>query len=84
MAVSARGVLLDAQARDETLDQALERIAELSRRLWAAQAAHHPQPARPGRPRPWSTQRHLRCVGCRQSYPCPTVQALDPQQRYAG
>ena len=55
MAVSARGVLLDAQARDETLDQALERIAELSRRLWAAQAAHHPQPVRlggrgPGRP----------------------------------
>jgi hypothetical protein len=37
MAVSARGTLLDAQAGDETLDQALERIAELSRRLWAAQ-----------------------------------------------
>jgi hypothetical protein len=74
MAQQGRGKPLNVPPGDGTLDQALERIAELSRRLWAAQAAHRPGPVRYGQ------QRQPRCVGCRQRYPCPTARALDPRQ----
>jgi hypothetical protein len=59
---------------DQALDQALERIAELSRRMWAAQREHRPRRALGRR----------RCSGCGQAYPCGTVRALDPRQLRTG
>ncbi|MGZ6792968.1 MAG: hypothetical protein ACXVFV_08435, partial [Mycobacteriales bacterium] len=56
---------------DEALDQALERIAELSRRVWQARREHRPRRA---------LGRRQRCTGCGQAYPCGTVLALDPRQ----
>jgi hypothetical protein len=59
---------------DTALDEALDRIAELSRRVRQAQSAHRPRsyrlPYRLGR---W------RCAGCGQDYPCATTRALDPR-----
>lgn len=58
---------------DIALDQALDRIGELSTRLWAVRTAHRPAPGRlgciPGRPR-------LRCTGCGHAYPCATARAV--------
>ena len=58
------------------LDEALDRIVELSGRVWEARAAHGPEPARRLRR---TTDR--RCSGCGQAYPCATARALDPGLR---
>ncbi|MCU1693048.1 MAG: hypothetical protein JWM64_2139 [Frankiales bacterium] len=48
------------------LADAVERVRELSLRLWAVRAAHTPVPRLLG---------GERCSCCREAYPCPTVRA---------
>lgn len=55
-------------ATDQALDEALDRIRELSGRLWEVRARHHPRPA--GRLR-----RTRLCAECGHGMPCPTVRA---------
>lgn len=50
---------------DAALDQALERIGELSNRLWAVQHAHRPRATR-------GWHRASQCHECGQAFPCPT------------
>ena len=58
------------------LDEALDRIVELSGRVWEARAAHRPEPVRRLR-----RAADRRCSGCGQAYPCATARALDPGLR---
>jgi hypothetical protein len=51
---------------DPALDVAVDRVRELSLRLWAVRAAH--QPAR-------SRWRGLRCPTCGEAHPCTTLRA---------
>ncbi|MCW2777637.1 MAG: hypothetical protein JWN17_1362 [Frankiales bacterium] len=51
---------------DPSLDDALERVRELSLRLWAVRAAHRPVQRRLGG---W------RCSTCGEPHPCRTLQA---------
>lgn len=53
---------------DLVLDEALDRISDLSARLWAVRSAHRPVVA--GRLR-----RTVVCSGCGQPAPCPTLRA---------
>lgn len=48
-----------------SLEDAVARVRELSLRLWAIRDQH----------RPLRRRRGLRCAGCRQPYPCPTLLA---------
>ena len=57
-----------APGPDPALDEALERISELSARLWAVRSAHRPVAVG------WR-RRETRCSGCGQPVPCPTLQA---------
>jgi hypothetical protein len=57
-----------ADAGDPALDEALERISELSARLWAVRSAHRPVAAG------WR-RRETRCAGCGQPVPCATLRA---------
>ena len=54
----------------DVLDVALDRVRELSLRLWAVRAAHTPVPSR---------LRGVRCGTCGQAFPCRTVLAAGPQ-----
>lgn len=49
-------------------DDAVERIRILSSRLWAVRAVHRPVRGLTGR---------VRCAGCAERYPCPTLRACD-------
>ncbi len=51
---------------DPALTDAVDRVRELSLRLWAVRAAHAPAPRLLG---------GERCSCCREPYPCRTVQA---------
>ena len=53
---------------DPTLDEALDRISDLSARLWAVRLAHRPVAV--GRLR-----RRCVCAGCGLPTPCPTLRA---------
>jgi hypothetical protein len=57
---------------DSSLDDALARIGELSRVLWALRDAHVPEPALRG----------PRCRECRRRFPCRTARliALPPRR----
>jgi len=57
-----------APAADPALDEALERISELSARLWAVRSAHRPVVVG------WR-RRETRCAGCGQPLPCATLRA---------
>ena len=59
---------LDDLALDPTLTQALDRISDLSARLWAVRLAHRPVSV--GRLR-----RSVVCAGCGLPTPCPTLRA---------
>ena len=52
---------------DGALDEALDRVRELSLRLWAVRGVHRPRRAVLG---------GTRCSGCGQAYPCPTLRAV--------
>jgi hypothetical protein len=52
---------------DPALDEALDRVRELSLRLWAVRGVHRPRRALLG---------GERCSGCGQSYPCATLRAV--------
>ena len=64
----ARRVLpLPADAvEDAALDDALERVRELSLRLWAVRGVHRPRRSLLG----------VRCSACHQPHPCGTLQAV--------
>ena len=51
---------------DAALDDALERVRELSLRLWAVRAVHRPRRGLLG----------VRCTACCQPHPCVTLQAV--------
>lgn len=51
-----------------TLDSALDRVRELSMRLWEVRDRHRPGRGRRGR----------RCLDCGQTYPCATARAAEP------
>lgn len=53
---------------DTALDDALDRVRELSLRLWAVRGVHRPRRSLLG----------VRCTSCRQAHPCPTLQAVLP------
>ena len=55
-------------AADPALDEALERISDLAARLWAVRSAHRPVAVG------WRRS-SLRCSGCGQPAPCPTLRA---------
>ena len=57
-------------AQDRALEEAVQRVGELAGRLWDVRRAHRPVLVR-GLLRP----HRLRCAGCRQPSPCPTLQA---------
>jgi hypothetical protein len=57
-----------ADDADPALDEALERISELSARLWAVRSAHRPVVVG------WR-RRETRCAGCGQAVPCATLRA---------
>ena len=62
------------QHADPALDEALERIRELSGRLWQVRAAHPSVP--PARwSAAWRRRRPAVCAGCGQAAPCPTLRA---------
>ncbi|MCW2605340.1 MAG: hypothetical protein JWO60_33 [Frankiales bacterium] len=58
---------------DPVLVDALDRVRELSLRLWAVRAAHGPVRSRLGR---------VRCGTCGQAFPCPTLRAAGPQNAF--
>ena len=62
-----------ADALDTVVDQALERIAELSSRLWDVRRQHQPEHERVPR---WRRP-GARCAGCGQPFPCATARAAD-------
>ena len=62
-------VLPSAPVDDAALDDALERVRELSLRLWAVRGVHRPRRGLLG----------VRCSACRSAHPCVTLQAV--QQR---
>ena len=53
---------------DPALDEALERISDLAGRLWRVRLAHRPVEVG------W-LRREVRCAGCGQAVPCPTLRA---------
>lgn len=61
-------------AADPALDEALAHIGALSERLWAVRRLHAPSRSRSWRGR-------VRCAGCGQALPCPTLQAVAPGRR---
>lgn len=56
--------------QDRALEEAVQRVGELAGRLWAVRRAHRPVLVR-GLLGP----HRLRCAGCRQPSPCPTLRA---------
>ena len=62
-----------ASAADLALDEALEHISDLSERLWAVRRTHAPV-----RTRSLLGGERVRCGGCGQPSPCPTLRAADP------
>lgn len=67
--MSARSSLTVGPALgDEALDDALERVRELSLRLWAVRAVHRPRRSLLG----------VRCSCCGQPHPCVTLRAVLP------
>lgn len=62
-----------ASIPDSALDEALDHIGALAERLWAVRRLHVPQRG-PGR---FATRR-VRCAGCGQALPCPTLRATRP------
>lgn len=71
-ALSSTAAALDP-ALDRAFDEAVLRVGELAARLWEVRRAHRPVVVRTllGRAR-------LRCAGCRQPCPCPTLRAAGP------
>ena len=62
-----------ASAADRALDEALEHISDLAERLWAVRRTHAPV-----RTRTLLGGERVRCGGCGQPSPCPTLRAADP------
>lgn len=60
-------------AGDPALDEALDHIGDLAQRLWAVRRLHAPAPRR------GLLGRRVRCSGCGQALPCPTLRAADPR-----
>lgn len=73
---------------DPALDDALDRISDLASRLWAVRQAHRPVVVVVGRPglgralgravlggAGLGGRRAVRCAGCGQASPCPTLRA---------
>ena len=56
---------------DPALDAAVDRVRELSLRLWAVRSAHQPIVTR------W---RGLRCRTCAEPHPCTTLRAAGDSQ----
>ncbi len=52
--------------QDVALDDALERVRELSLRLWAVRGVHRPRRSLLG----------MRCSACHEPHPCLTLQAV--------
>jgi hypothetical protein len=67
MAVRRCLTAVPGPAADPALDEALDRVRELSLRLWAVRGVHQPRRALLGGPR---------CSGCSQPYPCATLRAV--------
>ncbi len=65
-----------ATVPDPALDEALEHIGALSERLWAVRRLH-----RPVHRRNLFGGRRVRCAGCGQALPCPTLTAAAPGRR---
>lgn len=59
---------------DGALDEALDHIGELAERLWAVRRLHAP-----ARRRSAFDRGRVRCSGCGQALPCPTLRAADPR-----
>lgn len=60
-------------ADDRVLDEALDHIGNLAERLWAVRRLHAPQ-----RRRSLLGGGRVRCSGCGQALPCPTLRAVEP------
>ena len=58
---------------DRELDEALEHISDLAERLWAVRRVHRAVASRS-----LLGARRLRCGGCGQPAPCPTLRAVGP------
>lgn len=55
---------------ETALDEALDHIGQLAERLWAVRRLHVP-----GRRSRFTPAARVRCAGCGQEMPCPTLQA---------